>query len=348
MTTRFSLGFCFISYFVGILNTALRNLLPPNVKLDLARMIHSIFDLEVSIRLLICRPRIFVGLSSFSSWTLFICKYLDVKSVVSHGSLSLEYDRQILKTYLPLKVAMAEIAPIWCIDRERREFKLADKVHVLSKLSAETIGKYSGRPIDTFVITRPPVSPIFSQFSGVQLFRARRQAFRNQISIIGSICGRKGFFRIIDSAVDLPSVRFELRGSLAPSILDYITECPPNMVLLSPIAQKDMPTYLKEQHIVASFSYSDGYGLSILEAMRFGIPVIVTESAGISEIIDDGQNGFLMPENSSDLKNIIDRLHNTKYRRYVSKNAYKTAQRLADNNTWSSLIKYLDINEKNS
>jgi glycosyltransferase involved in cell wall biosynthesis len=42
-------------------------------------------------------------------------------------------------------------------------------------------------------------------------------------------------------------------------------------------------------------SVTEGFGISVLEAMAFGRPVIVTEGAGVYEIVEDGREGFVVP-----------------------------------------------------
>jgi glycosyltransferase involved in cell wall biosynthesis len=57
-------------------------------------------------------------------------------------------------------------------------------------------------------------------------------------------------------------------------------------------------------------SLEDAYGLPILEAMACGLPVIASARAGASEIVRDGENGFILqnPEDSHELAALLRRL----------------------------------------
>lgn len=47
-------------------------------------------------------------------------------------------------------------------------------------------------------------------------------------------------------------------------------------------------------------SLSDGFGYAPLEAMSYGVPCIVTETSGISDILSDKEDGFIIRAESSD------------------------------------------------
>jgi UDP-glucose:(heptosyl)LPS alpha-1,3-glucosyltransferase len=57
-------------------------------------------------------------------------------------------------------------------------------------------------------------------------------------------------------------------------------------------------------------SLEDSFGLPILEAMACGLPVIASANAGASELIRDGETGFILrdPQNQVELASLIRRI----------------------------------------
>jgi glycosyltransferase involved in cell wall biosynthesis len=78
-------------------------------------------------------------------------------------------------------------------------------------------------------------------------------------------------------------------------------------------------------------SLSESFGLSILEAMRAGVPVIATRVGGIPEIIQSGRNGLLVsPGNPKELAAAITRLANDQalQKKFV-REGYETLKRFS-------------------
>lgn len=62
------------------------------------------------------------------------------------------------------------------------------------------------------------------------------------------------------------------------------------------IAYDDIPSYLAMCDIFVTTSVSETFGMSTVEAMGVGLPVMGIHSPGISDIVEDGKTGFLSSE----------------------------------------------------
>ncbi len=62
------------------------------------------------------------------------------------------------------------------------------------------------------------------------------------------------------------------------------------------IAYEDIPSYLSMCDIFVTTSVSETFGMSTVEAMGAGLPVMGIHSAGTSDIVEDGETGFLSTE----------------------------------------------------
>ena len=68
----------------------------------------------------------------------------------------------------------------------------------------------------------------------------------------------------------------------------------------------DVESYLSKSQIFTLISNWEGLPRSIIEAMRSGLPIIASDVAGVSELVKDGINGYLIPR--KDIKTLTKRL----------------------------------------
>ncbi len=71
-------------------------------------------------------------------------------------------------------------------------------------------------------------------------------------------------------------------------------------------ARNDVAELLSKAHIFVLASNYEGLPISILEAMRAGLPVVASDVGGVSECVTEGSTGFLV--NRGDYKLIGARL----------------------------------------
>jgi len=87
-------------------------------------------------------------------------------------------------------------------------------------------------------------------------------------------------------------------------------------------------------------SLSEGFPLVILEAMASGLPIIASNVGGLSEIIKDFENGFLVkPKNPEKIaEKVIFLLNDEKLRKTISKNNKEEAKKYC----WKNVIEKLE------
>lgn len=96
--------------------------------------------------------------------------------------------------------------------------------------------------------------------------------------------------------------------------------------------QNGLPQILSAMDLFLLPSQSESFGLSALEAMSCGVPVVATSSSGIPEVVVHGETGYVaeIGDVQRMAKYVVDILTNKKKRETFSENARKRAVELFD------------------
>jgi len=95
-----------------------------------------------------------------------------------------------------------------------------------------------------------------------------------------------------------------------------------NYSYLGKLGEVEKIEWLKKCNLFVLPSYSEGFSTAVLEAIATGKPIITTQVGGLVDIIDNGENGFLIkPGEKEDLKNsILKLLSDSSLRSQMAKN----------------------------
>ena len=117
------------------------------------------------------------------------------------------------------------------------------------------------------------------------------------------------------------------------NLADYIT-------FIGEVPNEEVPQYMAAADIFILPSLSEGFPVVIVEAMAAGIPVVVTDITGLSEIVRDGENGFLFEsKNHMELaEKVLLLLQDDELRQRIAQN---NRQRVKDY-TWNNIIDKLE------
>jgi len=94
------------------------------------------------------------------------------------------------------------------------------------------------------------------------------------------------------------------------------------------IPHHELPEYLNELKLLVLPSYTEGLPNIMLEAMACGTPVLATPVGGVPDVINDGETGFIMEDNSPEsiAENVIRALNHPDFEE-IARNARALVER---------------------
>ncbi|MBN19429.1 MAG: hypothetical protein CL758_08160 [Chloroflexi bacterium] len=133
---------------------------------------------------------------------------------------------------------------------------------------------------------------------------------RNIILYVGRIDPIKGLYTLLDSVFNI-NTKYDpklilIGGDLNKSqdlieLKNYTFKKGKSDVVdfVGLIDQSDLPIYYNAAEVFLLTSFYESFGLSVLESLACGTPAIVSNVGGLSELIDNGTNGYLVSENNA-------------------------------------------------
>ncbi|MCB9110606.1 MAG: glycosyltransferase family 4 protein [Anaerolineales bacterium] len=152
------------------------------------------------------------------------------------------------------------------------------------------------------VVAFPPTDRFGGAISEEEIEERSKKKELN-ILFLGNIIERKGLLTLLQ-AIQLSTLnlRLDIIGSLtsepqyAKAIQTFIAKNDLSSFVFLHGALNNQPLIdkLKQAHILVVPSTYEGFGIVYLEGMGFGLPAVGTTLGAASEVIDDGQTGFLI------------------------------------------------------
>lgn len=189
--------------------------------------------------------------------------------------------------------------------RARAEIAAADHIRVNSNFAKQT-----------FVDAGNDAERISVIYPGVDLahfHEAPKSDDIFRVLAVASIDPRKGIHVLIEAFVDaaVPNAELEIIGGTSDRwsrqlVADATRRHGNIRVRALDVARAPVEESYARASVLVHPAIEDGYGLVIPQALASGRPVIATSTAGASELIRDGENGFVVAPRSS--RDIAERL----------------------------------------
>lgn len=182
----------------------------------------------------------------------------------------------------------------------REEVELADKIVVNSPWSAGLLvkaGVPAGKLVEIPLVYESDGSMEHGPDGVASLLQAKRAeqgpSDRLKALFLGSVILRKGVGQLFDAIRILQNepVDFTFAGPVGVKIPDEICQLP-NVRFLGPVDKATAEQLYREADVFLFPTLSDGFGLTQLEALGHGLPVIASTHCG--QVVEEGVSGLVL------------------------------------------------------
>jgi glycosyltransferase involved in cell wall biosynthesis len=227
----------------------------------------------------------------------------------------------------------------------------AARVFTISESSKDDIIKEYGIPGYRVAVTYPGIKTVLSnkrQALSMDDFKKKYGINKDYILFVGTLQPRKNITRLIEAFSklnqDIEMVILGRRGWLYEEILaapkKYKVEG--KVKFLDNVTDEDLPSFYKNAICFVLPSLYEGFGLPVLEAMKYGCPVI---TSNISSLPEAGGNAALYvdPENVDDIRKKLELIVNDdKLRNELVKKGYEQVKKFSWEKTAKQTLKVLE------
>ena len=235
---------------------------------------------------------LFIGWSSQCRASLAAARRLGMTTIVERGSAHIEWQWQELRGEAERTGLAVELPDPRTIEQELAEYEEADFVAVPSAFAART---FVERGVAASKLLVNPYGVDLALFDGAGCDPAGSAAASDELRVlhVGRVSAQKGVHYLVDAVRLVPDARLTLVGAIDSGMdavvrKDYVT-------VVGAVPGPTLPQYYRRADVFCLLSIQDGLALVVAQAMAMGLPVIATPNTGAEELIDDGENGFVVP-----------------------------------------------------
>jgi glycosyltransferase involved in cell wall biosynthesis len=208
----------------------------------------------------------------------------------------------------PLFWGYEQTWPRWLVRR-------ADRVCVLSRAHAESVGylRELGRRDPEKVVEMPNGvdTELFSPGAGTSGARERFGIPEDAVvAVFAATLDRAHHFKRLDLAIDAVArsgdERLHLLVAGGGELLGSYRELAASKLgdrahFAGPVAHEDLPDLMRAGDLLLlTTEPPESFGIVLIEAMACGLPVVATDYPGATAVVDDGENGLLVPVGSAE------------------------------------------------
>ena len=237
---------------------------------------------------------ILIGWSSFSLKSFQLVKNNKCLKILERGSTHIDFQTNIMKEEYLINNLTPNLPSKYIIDKEKMEYQLADHIMVPTEFARQT---FLTRGFAEKKIIKIPYGVDLKEFQKKKSNKEKGLIFR--IIYTGTLSIRKGVLYLLKSfeELNLKNSQLLMIGNIDSEIKSKINKYRSNkkIIFKKSISQSKLSEQYSSSNVFITCSIEEGLSMVQLQAMSCGLPIICTPNSGGDEIIDNGNDGFILP-----------------------------------------------------
>lgn len=192
-----------------------------------------------------------------------------------------------------------------------------DRIVFIAKIGQRNfLKRYPNRTIENTSVIINGIDDLTEEqlYEVCEIKKNIKSDYKYRLCCTGTINTRKGHRIIVEALRRLPDellkqihVDFIGEGGERPVLENLIhkSKLDEHVHFYGMVPNVDVYKYLAKNNIYILMSNNEGLPISIIEAMRAGLPIISTNVSGIPELVDHGKNGILLKPDVEDLLELL-------------------------------------------
>jgi glycosyltransferase involved in cell wall biosynthesis len=213
--------------------------------------------------------------------------------------------------------------------RKDEELSLADQIFVASKFTASTLSRFPAALAEVKVIPYG-FPPVVEERNYTHLSTKKPL----KLLFVGSLSQRKGIADLFSAVEAIGShVQLTVVGAKVTDNCDALNKALVKHRWIESLSHSQILQLMREHDVLIFPSLFEGFGLVITEAMSQGTPVLTTDRTAGPDLINNGENGWLI--NGTDIQNLQARIEELLYKPKLIEEVGKAAMETAKKRPWS-------------
>jgi glycosyltransferase involved in cell wall biosynthesis len=173
--------------------------------------------------------------------------------------------------------------------RREQEWDLADRIVINSEFCREALVQ-QGVPVEKLVV----VPLCYETTNLLSNIPARKGSDPLRVLFLGQVILRKGIQYLLAAArlLERENIHFDVVGPIGIT-QEAVRSAPSNVTFHGRTGRGEAAAWYQRSHVFVLPTLSDGFAITQLEAMAYGLPVIATPCSG--KVVRDGEDGFIVP-----------------------------------------------------